>query len=342
MRALLFLVAYLIMTVGTASAQDVRPRFALLIGNKAYAKEIGPLKNPHNDVGVVGDALKNLGFKVETVTDADLGTMLREIGKFAERVRSAGDNAVGLFYYSGHGAAAQDTGVNYLIPVDVKSGEDSDLWASSLRQSYVIDTIKQGAPNATHFFVFDACRNELKVTKKGSQKNLDDKGFRPLNESKGILIAYATAPGETASDVGNKAGPYARAVRRGAGEAQRGGGGAVPAGADPRQGGDRAGPLAFVPRAARDLFRRRDEKRLGRSRQRPVGRRRTQAQRGLQEGAGGRRRQRSACSPRRGRVRAGRARTTSRSTRHGLRRWRPAPSRRPIAGCSRSTRATGR
>src|SRR6185503_2251746 len=112
----------------------------------------------------VGDALKNLGFNVETVTDADLGTMLREIGKFAERVRSAGDKAVGLFYYSGHGAAAQDTGVNYLIPVDVKSGEDSDLWASSLRQSYVIDTIKQGAPNATHFFVFDACRNELKVT----------------------------------------------------------------------------------------------------------------------------------------------------------------------------------
>jgi hypothetical protein len=126
-------------------------------------------------------------------------------------VRSAGDNAVGLFYYSGHGAAAQDTGVNYLIPVDVKSGEDSDLWASSLKQSYVIDTIKQGAPNATHFFVFDACRNELKVTKKGSQKSLDDKGFKPITESKGMLIAYATAPGETASDVGNKAGPYARA-----------------------------------------------------------------------------------------------------------------------------------
>jgi uncharacterized caspase-like protein len=45
-------------------------RFALLIGNQAYNPKVGPLKNPHDDMALVGAALRSLGFAVTEVTDA--------------------------------------------------------------------------------------------------------------------------------------------------------------------------------------------------------------------------------------------------------------------------------
>ena len=51
----------------TAHAES---RFALLIGNQAYSDRVGPLKNPHNDIALVGAALERLGFKVTRIKDA--------------------------------------------------------------------------------------------------------------------------------------------------------------------------------------------------------------------------------------------------------------------------------
>jgi uncharacterized caspase-like protein len=39
-------------------------RIALLIGNEDYGNEIGRLANPHNDVALLQQALKGLGFDV--------------------------------------------------------------------------------------------------------------------------------------------------------------------------------------------------------------------------------------------------------------------------------------
>ena len=39
-------------------------RFALLIGNKDYKQGVGALGNPHNDVRIVAEALKTIGFEV--------------------------------------------------------------------------------------------------------------------------------------------------------------------------------------------------------------------------------------------------------------------------------------
>ena len=41
----------------------------------------------------------------------------------------------------------------------------------------------------------------------GSQK-----GFQPVQDTTGILIAYATAPGQTASDRGDGGGAYAKTL----------------------------------------------------------------------------------------------------------------------------------
>lgn len=114
-------------------------------------------------------------------------------------------------YYSGHGAADPDTKINYLIPVDVTNADDESLWVSSLNLNNVIENLREQAPAAIHYVVFDACRNELNLTRKG-QKALSDKGFVPLAFTPGVMIAYATAPGRTASDTGIGSGPYAKAL----------------------------------------------------------------------------------------------------------------------------------
>jgi hypothetical protein len=45
------------------SVAHAEGRFALLIGNQSYDPSVGVLKNPHNDIAVVGDALAKQGFE---------------------------------------------------------------------------------------------------------------------------------------------------------------------------------------------------------------------------------------------------------------------------------------
>jgi hypothetical protein len=185
-------------------------RFALLIGNEAYGPAIGALANPHNDVALLERALSRLHFEVTTMRDAGLGTLHQAINAYVRRVQAGGPNAVGFFYYSGHGA--QGAGTNYLIPVDVKTTESGELWDQSLRLTEITRKLKTEAGNATHFVVFDACRNALKLKQTGSRSLVQSKGFVPVSQESGMLIAYATAEGELASDVGAEAGPYAKVL----------------------------------------------------------------------------------------------------------------------------------
>jgi len=48
--------------------------------------------------------------------------------------------------------------------------------------------------------VFDACRNELNITGSAAKALGADKGFVPVTDPAGLLIAYATAPRKTASE----------------------------------------------------------------------------------------------------------------------------------------------
>jgi len=96
--------------------------------------------------------------------------------------------------------------------VDVKTAETGELWDQSLRLTEITRKLKSEAGNATHFVVFDACRNTLRLTRPGSKAVVQSKGFLPITQESGMLIAYATAEGELASDVGAGAGPYAKVL----------------------------------------------------------------------------------------------------------------------------------
>jgi formylglycine-generating enzyme required for sulfatase activity len=187
-------------------------RIALLIGNQVYTPKVGVLRNPHEDVALVGTALKQLGFQVTILKDAGYRDLDVAIKRFIADVRSKGRGAISFFYYSGHGAANPDTQINYLIPVDVADPNDGNLWYQSFQQNELIDRLSKQAPNATHYVVFDACRNELNLSGPAAKAIGAEKGFVPVPQTPGLLIAYATAQGKTASDIGDGGGPYAKAL----------------------------------------------------------------------------------------------------------------------------------
>jgi uncharacterized caspase-like protein len=204
--AILCLLSMLLASVANAEA-----RIALLIGNQRYSAKVGPLNNPHSDVLLVGAALKAVGFTVTEVNDADYRTTDAAIKRHIAAVRREGQGTISFVYYSGHGAADPDTKINYLIPVDVASADDDELWNYSINLNTLVENLRAQAPGATHYVVFDACRNELNLTRRG-QKALTEKGFVPMAYTPGVMVAYATAPGRTASDTGTGGGTYAKAL----------------------------------------------------------------------------------------------------------------------------------
>src|SRR6056297_740579 len=85
-------------------------RLALIIGNGAYTG-VAPLQNPTNDAVLMAGSLRAVGFDVTLVTDASQSDLVSAISDFGRRLREAGDDATGLFYYAGHGV--QSFGMNY-------------------------------------------------------------------------------------------------------------------------------------------------------------------------------------------------------------------------------------
>ena len=184
-----------------------------MIGNKDYNDAVGPLRNPVNDIERLAAVLKSqpLAFKVlPLVIDASRIEILGAVTDFAKELRQGGPNAVGFFYYSGHGAAKTVQGPNYLIPVDVDSVDDEIVWDASVRLDTIIDRLVEKAPRARHFVVFDACRNELKTNDRSPLK-----GFVPVrNNPSGVFIAFAAAPNRRASDGYGRSSPYAEALEK--------------------------------------------------------------------------------------------------------------------------------
>jgi hypothetical protein len=205
-RFLACLAACLFLATG-ASAQE--KRFALLIGNQAYDTSVGVLKNPHNDVTIVAEALKKQNFEIlPVVKDARRSAILGAVRDLVRHLNVAGAGSVGFLYYSGHGAAEKDTNINYLIPVDAKDPGSASFWDDSVKLDDIMRLL-DGARGAVKFVVFDACRNELQLPTRDTSK-----GLVPVAEQQGFFVAYASAPGRTASDRGTASGPYAAALAK--------------------------------------------------------------------------------------------------------------------------------
>src|SRR5262249_19279049 len=108
LRTKIALLIWLLPTAAVAQA-----KIALLIGNQAYEKSVGVLKNSHNDIAIVGEALRAQNFEVlPPIKDARRSAMLGGVRELVRRLNDAGTGSIGFIYYSGHGAAEKDTNTN--------------------------------------------------------------------------------------------------------------------------------------------------------------------------------------------------------------------------------------
>ena len=186
--------------IGTVAAQA---RYALVIGNNNYPGR--ELTNPVNDARRIAQSLRAVGFKVTLRENLKSAEMNEAIEAF-----SAGlpQNAVGLFYYAGHGA--QVSGKNFLLPVDfgeIKKPEDF------LREMVNLDTVVAAVSKKSglSIIILDACRNNPTTL---ALPVAAAEGFVALKQSAGIYIAYSTSPGTTASDGDGPNSPYSEALAR--------------------------------------------------------------------------------------------------------------------------------
>jgi uncharacterized caspase-like protein len=114
-RLLVMLLAIALVMSGAAANAHAERRIALLIGNQGYNAKVGALKNPHNDITLVGAALERLRFQTTLIEDADYKAIDTALKLHIQQVRNAGKDAISFVYYSGHGAANPDNNINYRL-----------------------------------------------------------------------------------------------------------------------------------------------------------------------------------------------------------------------------------
>ncbi|GAB2176881.1 SUMF1/EgtB/PvdO family nonheme iron enzyme [Dongia sp. agr-C8] len=198
------LLAGLLTWAGPAAAEA---RVALVIGNSDYGSTFSSLPNPKNDAKLIEKALKGAGFEVTTVLDADQKQMKRAFADFGEKLASKGKDAVGLFYYAGHGV--QVDGKNFLIPTKAEIRNAKDVDMEAVDADWVLQQM-EFAGNRMNIIILDACRNNPLP----SDKRSADKGLARMDAPKGSFLAYSTAPGATAVDGKGSNSPYSAALAK--------------------------------------------------------------------------------------------------------------------------------
>ena len=181
-----------------ARADTPQHRLALVIGNSAY--ESSPLNNPVNDATDMGNMLKTMGFEVISQLNANQKQMENAIRAFQSKL---GKDTMGLFFFAGHGM--QVGGVNYLIPIGAKITQESDIKYESVDAGRVLDAMHT-AGNPLNIVILDACRDNPFARSYRSGV----KGLARMDAPTGTLIAYATAPGDTAADGDGRNGVFTK------------------------------------------------------------------------------------------------------------------------------------
>ena len=165
------------------------PRRALVVGNSRY-RALPPLKNPANDAAALGARLGEMGFSVDPHLDTSKSDFEGAIRAFVDQVGK--DKSVGLFYFAGHGL--QLNWRNYLIPVDATLEKAEDVPKRAVDLKTLLDGLSQ-ARNPMNIVILDACRDNPFALDLRTGK-----GLSQIDAPVGTLLAYATAPGNTASD----------------------------------------------------------------------------------------------------------------------------------------------
>lgn len=220
---------------GAAEARE--PRIALVIANGAYAS-FDRLDATRVDGERIATALAATGFvdssgsgPVQVNRDLTLGQMQAKIAELRDRLKAAGPDALGVLYFSGHGAALASYGDLMLLPVDAAqqlSPANTELTRARLTRTLM----GSGAKNIV--LVLDMCRNVLEAPppaagEAGTVPAGDvvgelpgTKGLRRIarqpewaaRPDQGYLVAFSTSADQVAFDDGTFSRVLAEEIRR--------------------------------------------------------------------------------------------------------------------------------
>ena len=197
----------LFVAVANPSPSVASERVALVIGNSAYRHTV-PLRNPKNDAGDMARSLRELGFAVIEGLDLDEAAFEAKLREFA---RAAVGAEATLFYYAGHGLQVDEE--NYLVPVDAQLVSEVDVRLDTIS----LDTVMTEMRSKVNLVFLDACRDNplaqnLARSMGPNRSSAVGRGLGRVEDSAGMLIAYATAPGNVASDGDGENSPFTEAL----------------------------------------------------------------------------------------------------------------------------------
>ena len=188
LRRFLSLCLFTLLLLCALSAQQ---KYALVIGNGAYTS-VARLNNPVNDANDISAVLRDLGFTVDQLTNADRVQMEQAVMRLKNRLSVVRDS-YGFFFYAGHGV--QSNNGNYLIPVDANIPSESYLADRSVSVQAILTELNS-AGNALNIVVLDACRDNPFGWQRTTARGL----YGVKEQPPGSIIMYATSAGATAAD----------------------------------------------------------------------------------------------------------------------------------------------
>jgi uncharacterized caspase-like protein len=180
-------------------------RVALVVGVSNY-EHAGRLDHTLNDARDMAEALKRLGFDVETVLDPSRAALEAAIRRYGDR--SAGAE-VSAFYYSGHALEAR--GRNWLLPASANLNTERDLLFEGINLNLVLE--QTDAAKVSVVFL-DACRdNPFARRLLAASRDVASRGLGRIEPTaSGLIVAFSTAPGQVASDGTEKNSPFTAAL----------------------------------------------------------------------------------------------------------------------------------
>ncbi len=236
------LIALAVLALGwlaVATAVQARePRFALVIANGAY-QNFDHLAATSDDGDKVAAALAAVGFvgasgaPLQARRDLTRDAMVKAVADLQAKLATAGPDAFGVVYFSGHGAALGSYGDVVMLPVD--AGNDLGPDAAALSRATLTRSLVNSGGKTT-LIVLDMCRSVLReppapastaAAASGGPEAPDasapigSKGLRrltragePLKSGQGFLVAFSTSPDQVAFDTGEFSKVFAEEIRR--------------------------------------------------------------------------------------------------------------------------------
>ncbi len=176
---------------GEAVEKDTGPsRLALVIGNGRYPDASAPLAQPINDARALTAALRQDGFQVDVVEDANKEDMRRAVDRLKSKVKR---DSVVMLFYSGYGIQAGRE--SYMIPVDATIWKEGDVRRHGTSVESVLDALKDRGARAS-LVVLDASRRNPFERRFRTFSH----GLAAIDAPQNALILSSATPGKVIDD----------------------------------------------------------------------------------------------------------------------------------------------